>query len=134
MPETKLISGALQTQRLENGHRKLLRTLIVKVDKEYISIPKDSKTDYSSIPGIGRVLVHWARVDIAGVVHDWLYEEGELAYKPISRSKADKIWRQVALAGKHHANFFQAWVCWFFLRIFGGIAWGKYRQKEKYRK
>ncbi len=130
MSKTKLISRALQTERLENGHRKLLRTLCVKIDTKYITIPKGTSTDFSSIPWYGRIVVHWSKVDIAGVVHDWLYAEGKLAKKPISRAKADEIWRQVALAGKHHASFFQAWVCWFFLRIGGWIAWHKYRQKD----
>ena len=134
MPEIKLINGALQTERLENGHRKLLRTLIVKIDKEYIRIPKNTKTDFSSIPWFGRILVRWSKVDIAGVVHDWLYAEGKLANVPLSRAKADEIWRRVALTGEHHANFFQAWICWFFLRIAGWIAWNKCRQKDKTQK
>ncbi len=131
MSETKLVSGALQTERLENGHRKLLRTLTLKIDKEYISIPKNTQTDFSSIPWFGRILVRWSKVDIAGVVHDWLYAEGKLANESISRAKADEIWRQVALAGIHHANTFQAWVGWFFLRLGGGLAWNRCRKKDK---
>jgi hypothetical protein len=134
MTEIKLVSKALQTERLGNGHRKLLRTLTVKIDQEYITIPKNTKTDYSSIPWYGRVLVRWSKVDIAGVVHDWLYAEGKLANESISRTKADGIWRRVALAGEHHANFIQAWICWFFLRIGGWLAWNKCRLKDKYHK
>lgn len=130
MSETKLISKSLQTERLDNGHRKLLRRLTVKVNKEYISIPEETETDFSSIPWFGRMLVRWSKVDIAGVVHDWLYASGKIANKSISRSKADKIWRQVALAGDHHANLFQAWICWFFLRIGGWIIWNQCRQKD----
>ena len=131
MPETKLISKALQTERLENGHRKLLRTLTIKIDEQYISVPENTQTDYSSIPWFGRILVRWSKVDIAGVVHDWLYAKGKIVNEPVSRAKADEIWRQVALAGDHHANLFQAWVCWFFLRIGGWLAWNKYRKKDK---
>ena len=64
-------------------------------------------------------------MDIAGVVHDYLYRTGEL-----SRSDADKIWRLVALKGTHHANRLQAWVCWAGLRIFGIFAWKK-RARER---
>ena len=132
MSKIKLVSKALQTERLDNGHRKLLRTLIVKIDNEYITVPQDTKTDFSSIPWFGRILVRWSKVDVAGVVHDWLYEEGKIENESISRAKADEIWRRVALAGEHHANFFQAWICWFFLRIAGWLVWNKYRQKDKY--
>jgi hypothetical protein len=131
MPETKLISKPLQTERLGNGHRKLLRTLTIKIDDQYISVPKNTQTDYSSIPWFGRILVRWSKVDIAGVVHDWLYAKGKLVNEPILRAKADEIWRIVALAGDHHANFFQAWICWFFLRIGGWLAWNKCRKKDK---
>ena len=131
MAKTKLVSGALQTERLDNGHRKLLRVLIVKINNQYITIPKNTITDYSSIPWFGRMLVRWSKVDIAGVVHDWLYAEGKLENESISRAKADEIWRQVALAGDHHANLFQAWICWFFLQIGGWLAWNKCRQKDK---
>lgn len=129
MSETKLISGALQTERLENGHRKLLRTLTVKINQQYISVPKGTETDYSSIPWFGRMIVRWSKVDIAGVVHDHLYAEAKIANQPITRKTADDIWRQIALAGKHHANLFQAWVCWFFLRLGGWYVWNKYRKK-----
>ena len=131
MAETKLVSGALQTERLDNGDRKLLRNLIVKINEEYITIPVETRTDYSSIPWFGRMLVRWSKVDVAGVVHDWLYAEGKIRHKSISRAKADEIWRLVALAGEHHANFFQAWICWFFLRIGGWLVWNKCRQKDK---
>ena len=114
MPETKLISKPLQTERLGNGHRKLLRTLTIKVDEQYISVPENTQTDYSSIPWFGRMLVRWSKVDIAGVVHDWLYARGKLVNEPILRSKADEIWRIVALAGDHHANFFKPGFAGFF--------------------
>jgi hypothetical protein len=120
---TRLISGRLQTERLENGRRSLLRALVVEVDGVRIEVPPGTDTDFSSIPWIARMLVKWSRVDIAGVVHDWLYRTGDL-----SRARADTIWRLVALAGEHHANWLQAWLGWLGLRAGGWWAWCRHRR------
>lgn len=119
----ELMSGALQTERLPDGRRKLLREFVIKVNGRIYTIPFESfTTDYSSIPWFGRFLVRWSKVDIAGVVHDYLYWEGIE-----TRKYSDEIWRLVALAGEHHANRVQARLCWLALRIAGGPVWRKYR-------
>ncbi len=118
-----VVSGLMQTERMKNGYRRLLRDLVVKVDGELFTIPIETVTDFSSIPWFGRVLVRWSKVDIAGVVHDWLYFTGVT-----SRARADKIWRLVAIAGEHHANALQAWIGWFALRVGGWVAWRQLRQ------
>ena len=114
-----LQSPPLRTDRLPSGRRQLVRDLIVCVDEQTWTIPQGTDTDYSSIPAIGRFVVRWSRVDIAGVIHDWLYQE-----KQVSRRYADRIWRLVAQRGDHRANALQAFICWVALRIFGGWAWG----------
>lgn len=114
MYPAKLISGPLQTERLEDGRRKLLRDLIVEVDGEAINIPMNFTTDYSSIPVFASWIVRWSRVDIAGVVHDYVYR-----IKKYSRHRADAIWYKVAISGEHRANRLQAIVCWAGLRLFG---------------
>jgi len=120
-----LVSDFLQTERLPDGRRLLLRELIVVVDGERITVPAETRTDFSSIPWFGRILVRWSRVDIAGVVHDRLYQTGLT-----SRSHADKIWRMVAVAGEHRASWFQAWVGWLSLRLGGWIAWNRHRKLD----
>ena len=104
---TQLVSGSLQTERMDNGRRRLLRDLVVEVAEERITIPTGTVTDFSTIPWFGRALVRWSKVDIAGVVHDWLYQTGAT-----TRTRADAIWRLVAVAGEHRANAFQAWIGW----------------------
>ena len=121
-----VVGDLMQTERLPNGRRRLLRDLVVEVESERITVPKDTETDFSSIPWFGRILVHWSKVDIAGVVHDWLYLTGVY-----SRAKSDRIWRLVAMSGEHHANAFQAWVGWFALRIGGWIAWNRLREQNE---
>ena len=123
---TCLKSEPLQTERLKTGRRMLLRDLIVCADGTDWEIPKDTETDFSSIPSIGRAIIKWSRVDIAGVVHDWLYAEGDKT----SRARADRIWRLVAMAGDHHANAFQAWIGYLALRGYGAIAWAGHRKTK----
>lgn len=122
---TKLIGKPLQTERLDNGRRRLLRDLVVEVAGKDYTVPAGTETDFSTIPWFGRTLVHWSKVDVAGVVHDWLYQTG-----CVGRARADTVWRLVALAGEHHANGFQAWVGWAGLRIGGWYAWDRYRRES----
>lgn len=122
---TRLVSGPLQTERMSNGRRRLLRDLVVRVARDHIIVPAGTETDFSSIPWFGRTLVRWSKVDVAGVVHDWLYLTGEK-----DRADADDIWRLVATAGDHRANAFQAWTAWLGLRIGGWYAWGQRRDGD----
>lgn len=118
----RLLNGLLQTERLANGHRKLLRPLIVEIEGFVVEVPGATTTDYSSIPWYGRFLVRWSKVDIAGVVHDYLYQEVRG-----SRQHADEIWRLIAISGDHRANTMQAWVGWSALRLGGYPIWLRYK-------
>lgn len=123
----EIISGALQTERVvSNGYRRLLRKFTIKIDSKVITVPEGMVTDYSSIPRFGRLFLRWSRVDIAGVIHDWLYKTGDY-----SRSEADRIWRIVAMEGDHCANGIQAWGGWVLLRLFGWYIWNKCRDDRE---
>ncbi len=74
MPSARLVSDNLQTERMSDGRRRLLRELVVEVDGLLITVPAGTLTDFSTIPWFGRALVRWSKVDIAGVVHDWIYQ------------------------------------------------------------
>lgn len=123
--EVKIKNGALQTERLPDGRRMLLREFIIDVDGEQFNVPKETYTDFSTLPALGRLFLLWSKVDIAGVVHDWLYQNGTM-----KRRHADRIWRILALSGEHRANLFQAWTGWFFLRLGGSCAWDEYRRNK----
>ena len=113
--------GPLQIERLPNGNRELIRNLVVKLDDgTTITVPRGFETDFSSIPRVARSFLHWSKVDIAGVVHDFLYW---CPQKGISRKRADAIWKELAGAGQHHANCFQRWAGWAGLRLIG---WGAF--------
>ena len=112
MPPTGVQSppGPLQTERLPNGNRKLIRNLIVKLnDETKITVPTDFETNFSSIPWFARSLVDWSKVDIAGVVHDFLYWCPREAHAAgvTTRTHADDIWWELAGTGQHHANRIQ---------------------------
>lgn len=113
----------LQTERMPDGRRRLLRDLTVVAGGLTFLSKKGEITDFSSLPFWARWVVRWSRVDIAGVVHDKLYREGI-----VSRRTADYIWRLIAVDGDHHANWAQAWVCWVGLRVGGWWVWRKYRK------
>ena len=69
MVATKVLDppGSLQTERLSNGNRMLIRDLVVRLDDDTeITVPKGFVTDFSSVPGLARGFLHWSRVDIAG--------------------------------------------------------------------
>ena len=119
MVETKVKDrpGPLQTERLPNGNRMLIRDLEVGLgDGTEIKVPSGFETDFSSIPRCARSFIRWSRVDVAGVVHDFLYW---CPRKDISRKRSDAIWREVAGAGEHHANWLQQWLGWTGLRLGG---------------
>lgn len=120
--------GPLRTERLPNGNRMLIRNLVVKSDHgTKITVPSGFETDFSSIPRCARSFIDWTRVDIAGVVHDFLYW---CPQKGISRKRADSIWRELAGAGEHHANGIQRWTGWTGLRLVG---WWAYRKAHNAR-
>ena len=127
MAETKVQypPGALRTERLGNGNRKLIRALQVKLDSgTTIGIPEGFETDFSSIPFLARPFLHWSRVDIAGVVHDFLYW---CPQPNIDRKRADAIWREMAGAGQRRANWLQRWLGWVGLRLCGRKAHNRAR-------
>ena len=119
--------GPLCVERLPDGRRELRRPLHVDVSpagdgSEFITVCEGFRMDYSSLPWGFRWLVHWNRVDIAGVVHDFLYRKAtSFTYR--RRWEADLIWFRLARSGGHRANWLQA-----FLGLVGlylGACWVK---------
>ena len=132
MPPTKVQNppGSLQTERLQNGNRKLIRDLTVELDDgTKVTVRTGFETDFSSIPWFARSLVDWTKVDIAGVVHDYLYW---CRQNDISRKRADAIWLEMAGAGEHAANAFQRWLAWVGLRLGGWWAHRKARLTSEF--
>lgn len=147
MSETRVDEGyKLKVKRVERGRRELTANLSVTVrtkcsrtfaDPEIgsvtslgaqgtrILVHRGFVTDYSSIPTALHWIVRWSRVDIAGVIHDFLYREVKGG-----RGDADDVWRELAIAGDHSASEWQAAICWVMLRGFGGWSMPKGRPPE----
>lgn len=126
--------GVLCVKRLSDGRRQLVRDLLVDVSrnadgKDVVTIPKGFVTDYSTLPWGTRWLVHWSRVDVAGVVHDYLYRCGDKVPEHYTKAEADTIWRWIALAGDRRAWRYQGWLAWLALRLFG---WCAFRRKNEW--
>ena len=118
--------GRLQTERLPSGRRKLIRGLVVKLDDgSKITVPDGFETDFSSIPWFARWVVDWAKVDVAGVVHDFLYwcpTQAKQALATDSRKRFDDVWEELAGAGQYCANRLQCRLGRFGLWMFGWLA------------
>lgn len=108
------------------GLRILQRDFKIIVNNEMIVVPRGFDTDYSSYPWLTRSIVRFDRVDVAGVVHDYLYRT-----QIKSRSEADKIWRMIACHGQKSANGLQGWVSWIGLRIGGWVPWKKHKKNVR---
>ena len=104
--------GPLRVERLPDGRRKLRRPLRVDVSptadgSNIITVGASFRTDYSSLPWGLRWLVNWDRVDIAGVVHDYLYRTApSFTYR--TRWETELAWFRIARSGGHGANRLQA--------------------------
>lgn len=134
--ESRIVGEPLQTERCSDGKRKLLRDLTIDIrqhrsdnltgPEHTIKVVQGFVTDFSSIPTPFHWIVRWSKVDIAGIVHDWLYAKGK-----VTRACADEIWRMMALSGEHRATPCQANICWLALRLFGGFAWRTHRRNRE---
>lgn len=122
-PRYRRISGALQTERLPDGRRKLLRDFVYEIDGERRTVPAGFVTDYSSVPWFGRWLMRWSKVDEAGVVHDERYYSGKG-----TRREADRDWRIVATHGEGAPGPIRARIGHAVLRVGGWYHWRKHRK------
>ena len=128
MSTTKILKdpGPLQTERLSNGKRVLLRPLKVKLEDGTIyTVPEGFVTDFSSVPALARPLICWSKVDIAGVVHDYLYW---CRHADVTRRHADAVWRELAGAGTHSLSTPTKWLAWGGLFLGGWWSHRKARQ------
>ena len=126
--------GPLQVERLPDGRRRLLRPLPYKVDgvEDPIEINdiEDFETDFSSDP-IG--LLDWSKVDVAGVIHDYLYQNPGAVKGIETRRHEDEVWRKIARSGDWRCSRFTARLGWAGMRLVGWIfregPWKKARER-----
>ena len=140
MPPSKIVKGfELSVLRLSNGDRELVRPLLVKgfrtalpnlqvssgvILNGALCVHRGFVTDFSSIPTPLQWGVRWSRVDVAGVVHDFLYRDTRCP-----RAVADDVWWELARSGATHVGRCRAWLCWTILRGCGW--WNRPEQPER---
>jgi hypothetical protein len=122
-----ILHGPLRTERIHEGvyagQRRLTDDLVVRCRGHVIAVPLGYITDFSSIPRFARFVVRFDKVDVAGTVHDWLFEAGTLN----DLREVNLIWRDIAMYGEYAANKFQAYACWAGLSVGSKPQWDKYR-------
>jgi hypothetical protein len=120
---------------MSDGRRRLLRDLNLRIVDEELTVPENFETDYSSWP---RLLPgpSFKRIDIAGVVHDALFQWGTwgIAGRPVTYAEANRVWYVVARAGDHpdaRASWFWAWAGRIGLLVGSWLVWLKYRRRDR---
>lgn len=102
-----------------DGQWRLLSPLVYQSDAagKVITVPTGFTTDLASVPRLPVVfLLFGATSSEAAVVHDYLYQTGE-----VSRSTADAVLREAScLTG---VPPWRRWPMWAAVRVFGGTRW-----------
>lgn len=124
----ELLSPPLLVESVEGGKRReLQRDVLVSVRGQTICAPCGFRTDYSSLPIGTRNIVDWRKVDVAGVIHDWIFETGCID----SLWEANLIWKDIAQSGEHKANWLQAQIAWTGLLAGSWVSWNAYRSGKR---
>ena len=123
--EAKRVSERLSATLREDALWELDRPFSIIYDYIVHTAEKGFTTDFSSLPAPVRAFQTLEEVAAAGTIHDKLYRTGK-----VSRRVADRIWREIAVAGSPHAATWKAWLMWLGLRIGGWVAWRKHRKND----
>ncbi|MDD5353264.1 MAG: DUF1353 domain-containing protein [Candidatus Omnitrophica bacterium] len=98
-----------------------------KFSRTYISVPKGFITDFASIPSIFFFLPKWAKFNKCPVLHDYLYQQGTIQDKDITRKQADDIFYEAMLVEFRDKRFGKliANLEYYTVRLVAGFAWHK---------
>lgn len=125
--------GALRIWLFERRRWELTEDFYFYIDGVKYIIPKGFDFDGASIP---KFLNAWLSpvgvLLIASIIHDWLYKNTYLAVEDgsdvhfLERDQCDKLFREINIS----VNGFTVlnYTCWIALKLFGFIAWNKYRK------
>ena len=123
----------LRLERCSDGKRQLLQdfrvtVMVGKDEQREITVPAGFKTDFSSIPSALQWTMHWTKVDVAGVVHDWLYANAQTLN--MTKLQTDRIWWDIARSGEIRAHPVQAAAGWLALITVGCLVWLRYKKNQ----
>lgn len=94
-----------------------------------IVVPEGTETDLDSVPRLP--FAYWLTKNAsvtAAIIHDWLYQQGKIGDRPITRGDADGI--MLDIMEDEGVSWWQRRMIWFGLRIGGWLAWNKHRAKD----
>lgn len=112
-----------QVERLDDGSRKIItpwryRDSILGT----VIVPVGFVTDYSSVPHrLSWLMPPWWKIDLAGILHDYLYRER--AFTAARRKRADVAWATVAAAQGNSS--YSVSKGYYGLRAFGWTSYGE---------
>jgi len=115
---------------LENGKFELINELRATTPYGLITVPKGFITDLASIPWIAQIIIpKIGKQNRSSIIHDYLYETGNINGKKITQKIADKIY--LGLMRSRKVSKWNAKTQYRALRMFGWYAWNKYRKQDK---
>lgn len=128
------ILSKVDIRRMTGGRRRLLAPLRFEYRGKEYEIPEGFTTDYSSWPKWLPWGPRWDRIDLAGIIHDWLWKH---AHWPEDEArvgywKGNKVWYDVARAGDGETSAGPFWsvVGYAGLTLGGWWSWARYRLTE----
>ena len=118
---------------LENGKFELINDLRASTPYGLITVPKGFITDLASIPWIAQCIIpKLGKQNRSSIIHDYLYETGNINGKKITQKIADKIY--LGLMRSRKVSKWNAKTQYRALRMFGWYAWNNYRNKDREQK
>ena len=108
------MKGALVALDSDDFKSGVFSRLIEGKPRTVIVVPAGFETDFSSVPAILDGIYNWSDIDVAGVVHDYLYHLG------FPRKTADSVWYKIA---KANIGTIRAWLGYVALRVGGRSHW-----------
>lgn len=115
---------------LENGKFELVNELRASTPYGLIAVPKGFITDLASVPWIAQIIIpKIGKQNRSSIIHDYLYQTGNINGNKITRKIADKIY--LGLMQSRKVPKWNRNTQYSGLRVGGWYTWNKYRREEK---
>lgn len=92
-----------------------------------VIVPEGFLTDLASVPRwVGAYLIAGGKAVRAAVVHDYLYDTGQ-----VERQPADAVFGEAMEAEQDPEERWRRWAMWAAVRSFGWAPYGAYRRRDR---
>jgi len=123
-----LVSGAIEFRVIGPDSLVLTKHAVIHALGTDWDLNPGDITDLASLPWFGYLIYEPYEAAGASAWHDKRYKKGD-----ISRKRADKGWREIAVSGDNPKTRMPEWkakIGYRFLRLFGGASWLRHRYNE----